>query len=104
MPKDDGVRIRHMLDSANEAVLFISGKVRRDLDNNRMLVLSLVKCIEIIGEAAVNLSPETKRNYASIPWPDIISMRNRLIHAYYDVDIDRVWDTIADDILLLVMN
>jgi len=52
MQKDDLIRLRHMLDAAQEAISFVAGKSRRDLNLNRMLALSLVKDIEIIGEAA----------------------------------------------------
>ncbi|MHC4441686.1 MAG: HepT-like ribonuclease domain-containing protein [Planctomycetota bacterium] len=102
MSKDDEIRLRHMLDSANEAVRFVKGRTRNDLNDDRMLVLSLVKCIEIIGEAAARISPEIKTRYSNIPWSDIVGMRNRLIHAYFDIDLDRVWDTITDDLPPLI--
>lgn len=91
-----------MLESAREAVSFSHGRTRLDLNHDRMLTLSLVKCIEIIGEAAAKVSPEAKVRYTTIPWTDIISMRNRLIHAYFDIDLDRVWDTITDDLPPLI--
>ncbi|MDA8166690.1 MAG: hypothetical protein M0Z32_02925 [Actinomycetota bacterium] len=56
MLPDDIIRLRHMLDSAREAVSFISGKTRSDLDADRKLTLSLIKSIEIIGEAASKVS------------------------------------------------
>ena len=102
MPKNDRIRLRHMLYAAEEAVSFGQGRTRRDLDQDRMLTLSLVKSMEIIGEAAARMSPETKAQYPAIPWEDIIGMRNRLIHAYFDVDLDRVWDTLTDDLPSLV--
>ncbi len=80
MFKDDLTRVRHMLDSANEALSFINNKTRKDLDNDRMLVLSLIKCIEIIGEAANSVTGDLKSKHISIPWQDIIKMRHRLIH------------------------
>lgn len=57
MRKDDRVRLQHMLDAANEALSFIQARVRTDLDNDRMLVLSLIRELEIIGEAASKVSP-----------------------------------------------
>lgn len=98
MPPDaDLVRLRHMLDAAEDAVRFSAGRRRGDIEQDRMLVLSLVKCLEIIGEAANRVS-EATRDQVPLPWTDIIGMRNRLIHAYYDVDHDRVWDTISTDL------
>lgn len=94
MYKDDLTRFRHMLDAAKEAISFIKGKKRSDLDTGRMLVLSLVKSIEIMGEAASKVTKESRDSH----WLNIIGMRNRLIHAYFDIDLDRVWDTITDDL------
>jgi len=90
--------MRHMLDAAREAVSFIVGKNRQDLDANRMLTLSLVKDVEILGEAASKVSEEGKRVCPDIPWRDIIAMRNRLIHGYFDVDLNIVWHTVIDEL------
>ena len=87
-----------MLDAANEALTFIQGKNRADLDIDRMLVLSLIRELEIIGEAASKISAETRSQNTSIPWQDISGMRNRLIHAYFDVDLDTVWSTVSRDL------
>ena len=69
---DDVVRLRHMLDHAQEVVSMASGKQRQDLDRDRMLELALVRLIEIIGEAASRVSPEGQRKYSSIPWHEIV--------------------------------
>jgi uncharacterized protein with HEPN domain len=87
-----------MLDAAREAVSFIKDKKRSDLDTDRMLVLSLVKSIEIMGEAASKVTKESRDGYLEVPWLNIIGMRNRLIHVYFDIDLDRVWDTVTDDL------
>jgi len=102
MRKDDMIRIRHMLDAARDAMIFAEKKTRNDLDNNRMLALSIVKCIEIIGEAATKITKETREKYPEMPWAHIIAMRNRLIHVYFDIDLDRVWDTVTDDLPTLI--
>ncbi len=98
MRGDDLIRMRHMLDAAKEALSFAKNKTRGDLDSERMLVLSIVKSIEIIGEAASKVTQETKETYTELPWANIIAMRNRLIHVYFDIDLDRVWDTVTDDL------
>ena len=90
-----------MLDAANEALEFARGKQRSDLDTDRKLVLSLTKELEIIGEAAGKVSAEIRDQYGSIPWQDISGMRNRLIHAYFDIDLDVVWATVTKDLPLL---
>jgi uncharacterized protein with HEPN domain len=98
MRRNDLIRIRHMLDSAKEAISFIKDRERSDLDTDRMLVLSLIKSIEIMGEAASKVTKESRDVYPDVPWLNIIGMRNRLIHVYFDIDLDRVWDTITDDL------
>ena len=75
MPKDDAVRLRHMRDAAKDALLFSQGRTRSDLDADRMLVLALVKAIEIVGEAATQLSNGTRSTIPKLPWMDIIAMR-----------------------------
>ena len=91
-----------MLDAAKEALSFAKNKSRNDLYTDRMLALSIVKSIEIIGEAASTVSKEFREKRKEIPWASIIGMRNRLIHVYFDIDLDRVWDTITDDLPPLI--
>ncbi|MFQ5586750.1 MAG: DUF86 domain-containing protein [Thermodesulfobacteriota bacterium] len=98
MYRDDLIRLRHMLDAAREALEFTSGKSKDEFSSNRMAVLAVVKDIEIIGEAASKVSSEMQERYEAIPWRDITDMRNHLIHAYYDVDPEVVWDTIQKDL------
>jgi Uncharacterized conserved protein len=101
---DNNTRLHHMLDAAKEAVLFSANKSRTDLDNNRMLTLSLVKCIEIVGEAASRISTDRQKELPQIPWSQVIGMRNRLIHAYFEVNLDIVWDVITDDFPSLIVE
>lgn len=102
MRTDDLTRLRHMLDAAHEAQRFIQNQSRSALDSNRVLVLALVRLIEVIGEAAAQISKDVQDAHPEIPWAKIIAMRNRLIHAYFDVDLDRVWDTVVDDLPPLI--
>ena len=93
MRPSDRVRLQHMLDAAKEAQDFAAGKPRHDLDKDRLLTLSLVKPIEIIGEAVNGITAECRVRYPEVPWLDIIGIRHRLIHAYFDVNLDIVWAT-----------
>ena len=102
MNESDTVRLQHMLDAGQKAHLFAAGHSRDDLDKDEMLTLSLVKCIEIIGEAASRVSDECQKENPGIPWDDIIGMRNRLIHAYFDINRDIVWSTITEDLPSLI--
>jgi uncharacterized protein with HEPN domain len=91
----DRVRLRHMLDAATEALSFLEGRTDEDLRRDRMFMLAVLKEIEIIGEAASQISEESKRTLPLVPWPKIIAMRNRLIHAYADVELSLVWNTLT---------
>ena len=99
---DDPTRFRHMLEAGEEALKFIKGKTKRHLRRDRKLALSLVKEIEIIGEAASKISAAGRRKRPRLPWRQIVAMRNRLIHAYHDVDYEIVWDTLTKDLPPLV--
>jgi uncharacterized protein with HEPN domain len=76
MLRDDFIRVRHMLDAAKEAISFVDNKTRDDLENNRMLALSIVKSIEIVGEAASKVTKGSREEHPEIPWTDIVAMRN----------------------------
>ncbi|MFH0810607.1 MAG: HepT-like ribonuclease domain-containing protein [Pseudomonadota bacterium] len=92
------IRIRHMIEAAETSQVFIAGRQRSDVDTDQMPRFALVRAIEIIGEAASKVTPETRALTASVPWAAIISMRNRLIHAYFDVNHDILWKTVTEEI------
>jgi len=98
MRKNDRVRLQHMLNAAREAVSFVRGKKREDLDRDRLLVFGLVKALEILGDAAYRLSEETRAELPTIPWEDVIGMRHRLVHAYFDINLDILWRTVQNDL------
>ena len=100
--RDSSLSLRHMLDHAEEAVSLARGKSRPDLDNDRLLNLSLVRLLEIIGEAANRISFENQQRYPTIPWQQIIGLRNRLIHGYDAVDFDILWQIVTVDLPPLV--
>ena len=104
LSEKDGVRLRHMLDYSREAVELVTGRIRADLDTDRLLELALVRLIELVGEAAARISPSTRDQYPQIPWSLIVSMRNRLIHGYDSIDHDVLWDTLTDDLPTLVAD
>ena len=90
MDQADHIRLRHMRDAAEESLRFAQGKSRADLDRDRMFVLAVLEDLEIIGEAAGRISVTTRQRHLSVPWEDIIGMRNRLIHGYFEVNLDVV--------------
>lgn len=102
MRRDDEIRLRHMLDAAREVLSFARGRTRDELDRDRQLVLALLKDIEIVGEAARQVGEPTRQRLSEIPWERIVGMRNRLVHAYYDINLDIVWKTVREDLPKLI--
>jgi len=102
MRPNDLVRLRHILDAARSAREFVRCRRREDLDHDLQLVWALVKAIEIIGEAASQLSPDTRLKVAAVPWDKIIGMRHRLVHAYFDINLDILWKTVQDGLRPLI--
>ena len=100
--RDDTVPMRHMLDHAREAVAMVRGRVRKDVDTDRMLQLPLTRVLEIIGEAANRVTTEGQARYPDIPWEDVISTRNRVIHGYDMVDYDIVWRIVSEELPVLI--
>ena len=74
------------------------GRARRDLDTDQMLLFALVRAIEIVGEAASKVSAATRQSAVDVPWNLIVSMRNRVVHAYFDIDHEIVWKTATEEL------
>jgi len=91
MRAEDRVRLLHMIEAAENAVQFVSNRQRSELDTDRMLQFALVRAIEIVGEAASKVSDDTRSAHAGIPWKAIVGMRNRLVHAYFEINADILW-------------
>ncbi|WP_414625153.1 DUF86 domain-containing protein [Calothrix sp. CCY 0018] len=101
---DDLTRLKHIRDAAKEALSFTKNRTREDLDSDRMLSLALVRLIEIIGEAGNRVSEPCQAKYLRIPWRQIVGMRNRIIHAYFDVDLDIIWQVVTQDLGSLLIE
>ncbi len=104
MSPEDEVRIRHIVDAAQEAVAFAQGQTRESLEADHMRALAITRLLEIVGEAATTMSPELKAAHPEIPWRVMAATRNRLIHAYFNVDLQIVLDTTQSDLPLLILN
>ena len=103
LPEDDRIRLQHMLDAARKAVRLAVGRNRLALeDEDDPLADALVHLISVIGEAANKVGSGTRSQFGRIPWPDLIGMRNRLIHAYFDINLDILWATVQDSLPILI--
>jgi uncharacterized protein with HEPN domain len=91
-----------MIEAAEAVVRFAVGRDRAALDTDEMLRFAIVHAVEVIGEAAARITAETQHETPAIPWREIVAMRNRLVHAYYDINTEILWKTIAEEIPALL--
>jgi len=104
MQRDDRIRLRHMIEAAEDALRFVDGRARADLDSDRMLLFAVVRAVEIVGEAASKMSPLVRADQPTIPWSAIIAMPNRLVHAYFEIDTDIVWVAVQKEMPALLLE
>lgn len=102
MQPEDEVRLRHLVDAARTAVEFVEGRERGDIEADEMLRLALTKLVEIVGEAAKQVSPSGRAEIPDVPWSAAARMRDRLVHHYFDIDLDVLWKTVNDDLPALL--
>ena len=102
MSTRDLVYVGHMLDMARKAVSKTVGVSREAYDTDENLRLALTHLIQVIGEAARQVSREFSTTYPEIPWADIIGMRNKVVHDYLGIDEDIVWEVATKDLPRLV--
>ncbi len=99
---DPLVSIRQMLDHAREAATMARGRKRADLDTDRMLNLSELRLLEVVGEAAARVPDEFRLRHPEVPWRDAIGLRSRLIHGYDAINLDMVWTVLQNDLPELI--
>ena len=101
MRRDDAWLL-DMLLAARRAMELAAPLTFSDLENDDLYQSAILKSVEIIGEAASRISEETKAGHPDIPWTEIIGLRNRLVHAYFAIQLDIVWQTVQDDLPPLI--
>jgi uncharacterized protein with HEPN domain len=94
MSPDDRWRIQHMVEATEAALRFVRGRSREDLDSDEQLCMALTRAVEIVGEAATQVSAAGRAELPALPWSQITGMRNRLVHAYFDINRTILWDTV----------
>ncbi|HPG65640.1 MAG TPA: DUF86 domain-containing protein [Candidatus Hydrogenedentes bacterium] len=94
----DITRLRHMVEAIREILEFVHGRDQQSLLCERPIQHLVLRNLEILGEAASRLSPECRQQYPEIPWRDMIDLRNRLVHVYFDLNLDIIWSTVQQDL------
>lgn len=102
MNERDELRLRNMLDTAVRTVRFSTGRTRAQLEEDEVFNYAILYGVQTIGEAASQISPDTRALLPELQWRQIIAMRNRIIHAYDDINLDVVWDTVTNDLPVLI--
>ena len=98
MKKDDSVYLHHIMDAFVQIERYTDGVTHEEFLSNSLLQDGVIRQLEVMGEAARNLSEDLRNEYPKIPWSQMISLRNRMIHAYFNVNLQIIWEIIQGDI------
>jgi uncharacterized protein with HEPN domain len=98
MKRDYSDSLRDILDAAEKAQRFVAGVTWQEFAENDEKTFAVIRALEVIGEAARAVPAEVRDRYPSIPWREVIGMRDKLIHQYFGVNLQRVWETVQSDL------
>ncbi|CAN5818339.1 hypothetical protein BH11PLA1_BH11PLA1_22970 [soil metagenome] len=109
MPRDpakggpnDRERMQHMLDAALDVRAYVTARTRADLDHHSMLRRALVNALQVVGEAAARVSDEGRSRVPALPWGQIVATRHILVHVYWGIDADQIWNMAVEDVPALI--
>ena len=94
--------LRDMLENAQRAIQFVYGMDFKTFSNDEKTLYAVIRAIEIVGEAAAKVPDEVRSNYPRVPWREVKGMRNKLVHNYFGINKEVVWQTVQEDLPELV--
>jgi len=101
MPRDEAYLLDILL-AARKALKFVEGISREEFENNELVQNAVTRPLQIIGEAAARVSSSFRKANPELPWREMIGQRNRLVHEYFRIDFGAIWDTIQNDLPILI--
>lgn len=101
MKRDPTVYLQHILDATDRVRQYLGSMDEASFLDNSLVQDGVIRQLEIIGEATKRLPDDLRRKYPQVPWADIAGMRDKLVHDYFGVDLDKVWLTANDDLSAL---
>ncbi len=96
--RNEALYIKDILTAIKNIESYTKGIPFKKFSYNQMIIDAVIRNLEIIGEAAKNLSIEIKSSRPNIPWEDIIGMRNKIAHEYFGVDTEIIWETVQESL------
>ena len=102
MKREYSDSLRDMLENAQRAIQFTNGMDYKSFAKDDKTVYAVIRAVEIIGEAAANIPGEVRSKYPNVPWREVRGMRNKLVHHYFGINVEVVWQTIHEDLPMLI--
>ncbi len=104
MIKDEKIFLRHIMESIENIEDFTKDVSTTEFQDSALIQNGVIRCLEIIGEAVKNIPDDMKKRYPEVPWKKIAGLRDVLIHAYFEVDLDLTWSIAKRDLPELKKN
>ena len=90
--------VNDVLDSIGLAIEFTKNLEYDDFAQDKKTIPAVIRCLEVIGEASKKITPEIKNHFLELPWKRMAGMRDKLIHDYFGVDLEKIWLTVKNDL------